>query len=79
MIKTTVRQVLRGLLGRLERYPALRRFLVDVAYRFPALDARLRTAAHRVIHIEAALDVDADRLPDSSRRSYERMRTERAP
>ncbi|APG04451.1 hypothetical protein BJI69_11435 [Luteibacter rhizovicinus DSM 16549] len=68
------RPALRSLLRFLGRYPALKRFLVNVIYRFPTLDGKLRTVAHRVIHPEAVLDVDARRLPESSRRAYDRMR-----
>ncbi|HVI53983.1 MAG TPA: hypothetical protein VM621_02890 [Luteibacter sp.] len=68
------RRGLRNLLHFLGRHPALKRAIVDLVYRFPALDGKLRTAAHRAIHPEAALDVDASRLPDASRRAYDRMR-----
>lgn len=69
-----LRRGLRDLLHFLGRHPALKRAIVDLVYRFPALDGKLRTAAHRVIHPEAVLDVDASRLPEASRRSYDRMR-----
>jgi hypothetical protein len=68
------RRALRTLLRSLARYPALKRLIVDVIYRFPSLDGKLRTAAHRIIHPEAVLDVDARRMPESSRRVYNRMR-----
>jgi hypothetical protein len=68
------RHALRSLLRFLGRYPALKRSLVNVIYRFPTLDGKLRTVAHRVIHPEAVLDVDAERMPESSRRAYDRMR-----
>ncbi|TCV95741.1 hypothetical protein EC912_10285 [Luteibacter rhizovicinus] len=68
-----------GLLRFIGRYPALKRLIVDAVYRFPALDATLRTVANRATHPEAALDVDAARMPDASRRAYERMRGGRRP
>jgi hypothetical protein len=68
------RLVLKHLLAILARYPALKRFIVDLIYRFPALDAGLRTAAHRAVHPEAILDVDAAHMPDGSRRAFRRMR-----
>ncbi|WP_291776712.1 hypothetical protein [Luteibacter sp.] len=52
----------------------MKRWLVDTVYRIPALDAALRTAAHRVSHPEARLDVDASQMSESSRRSFDRMR-----
>lgn len=69
-----LRRGLSGLLHFLGRHPALKRAIIDVVYRFPLIDGKLRTAAHRVIHPEAVLDVDATRMPEASRRSYERMR-----
>lgn len=69
-----LKHALRGLLHFLGRRPALKRTIVDLVYRFPALDGKLRTAAHRVIHPGAVLDVDASRLPEASRRAYDRMR-----
>ncbi|MDF4002838.1 hypothetical protein P3W33_05395 [Luteibacter sp. PPL552] len=71
------RRGLRGLLRSLSRYPALKRMIVDAVYRFPALDATLRTVAHRINHPDAVLDVDARRMPESSRRAYDRMRGRR--
>lgn len=68
------RRWLRDLIRFLTRYPALKRFIVDIVYRFPSLDATLRTVAHRINHPDAVLDVDAQRMPDASRRAYERMR-----
>jgi len=73
-MRATGRRVLRSFLHFLGRYPALKRLIVDVVYRFPALDATLRTVAHRVIHPEAVLDVDASRLPEASRLAFDRMR-----
>jgi hypothetical protein len=69
-----VRRGLRLILHFLGRHPTLKRAIVDIVYRFPTLDGKLRTAAHRAIHPEAVLDVDATRMPDVSRRAYERMR-----
>ncbi|MDR6642663.1 hypothetical protein J2X57_001875 [Luteibacter sp. 1214] len=73
-MSSIARRILRDLLHFLGRYPALKRLIVDTVYRFPALDTTLRTVAHRVIHPEAVLDVDATRLPDASRRAFDRMR-----
>jgi hypothetical protein len=73
-MKSLFRQGLRRILHYLGRYPALKRVAVDLIYRFPLLDATLRTVAHRVVHPEAVLDVDATNLPEASRRAYERMR-----
>lgn len=73
-MSSVLRRALRHLLHFLGRYPALKRMVVDLIYRFPALDATLRTVAHRVVHPEAVLDVDATNLPEASRRAYERMR-----
>jgi hypothetical protein len=73
----SLRLGLRTLLHILARYPALKRVFVDMVYRFPALDGKLRTAINRVIHPEAVLDVDATRMPETSRRAYERMRGDR--
>lgn len=74
-MKPVIRRTFRHILHLLGRYPALKRMIVGLIYRFPALDATLRTAAHRVVHPEAVLDVDATSLPDESRRAYERMRS----
>jgi hypothetical protein len=73
-MSNVLRQGLRALLRLLARYPTLKRALVNVIYRFPALDGKLRTVAHQVIHPDAVLDVDANRMPESSRRVYERLR-----
>lgn len=73
-MNTFFRRALRTLLRFLARYPTLKRLIVDVIYRFPSLDGKLRTAAHRIIHPEAVLDVDVRRMPESSRRAYNRMR-----
>jgi hypothetical protein len=73
-MRSVIRRSFRHILHVLGRYPAFKRMIVSLIYRFPALDATLRTAAHRVIHPEAVLDVDATSLPDESRRAYERMR-----
>jgi hypothetical protein len=73
-MKVLIRRNLRVLLHLLARFPGIKRTLVDLVYRFPSLDGKLRTAAHKVIHPEAVLDVDATRLPEASRRAYQRMR-----
>jgi hypothetical protein len=69
-----LRRKLRESLHLLGRYPALKRVIVSLIYRFPSLDAKLRTVAHKVVHPEAVLDVDLTHLPEASRRSYDRMR-----
>ena len=66
--------LLRSLLGFVEKRPRLKRLLVDLVYRIPALDAALRGASRKAIHPEARLDIDASRLPDGSRASFERIR-----
>jgi len=73
-MSSVFRRAIRNLLHFLERYPALKRVIVNLIYRFPALDATLRTVAHRVAHPEAVLDVDVTSLSEASRRAYERMR-----
>jgi hypothetical protein len=78
-MRSLLHRSLRAALRQLARYPALKRLLVNTVYRFPTLDGKLRTAAHRVIHPEAVLDVDASCLPEASRRAYERMRGETRP
>lgn len=70
----TAQRALRHLLHFLGRHPALKRLIVDVIYRLPVLDAKLRTAATKAIHPDALLDIDATRMPEASRRAYDRMR-----
>lgn len=65
---------LRALLGFLGNRPRLKRFLVDIVYRAPALDAILRSASQKAIHPEARLDIDARLLPDDSRASFDRIK-----
>lgn len=74
-MNSVFRPWLRRMLGLLTRYPALKRFVVNLIYRFPALDAGLRTVAHRAIHADAVLDVDASQIPETSRLAYDRMRS----
>jgi hypothetical protein len=78
-MRSVLRHSFRHILHVLGRYPTLKRLIVALIYRFPTLDATLRTAAHRVAHPEAVLDVDAKCLPEESRRAYERMRGVRRP
>jgi hypothetical protein len=73
-MKSALRGTLRRLLHFLGKYPSLKRAIVNVIYRFPALDSTLRNVAHRVVHPDAVLDVDLTCLPHESRRTYERMR-----
>jgi hypothetical protein len=68
------RTVLRMILNAVARHPRLKRYLVDAIYRVPWFDMRLRDLAHRVVHPEAVLDVDEDRMPEGSRRSLQRIR-----
>ena len=76
-MKALLRSPVRFLLNVMNRHPRWKRFLVDLVYKVPALDALLRHAADRAIHPDARLDVDARQLPDESRRSFERMRAGR--
>jgi hypothetical protein len=78
-MRSIAHRALRHLLHFLGRRPALKRMIVDIVYRLPALDTILRSAANRATHPEAVLDVDARRLPEASRRAYERMRGNGAP
>lgn len=66
--------VLAGTVRWVSRFPMLKRWMVDAVYRFPALDARLRSTLHRAQHPDAALDVDCKQLPDVSRRVLARLR-----
>lgn len=75
----TVRRFLLALLRSLEKYPTVKQLAVNLVYRFPQLDSKLRTAAHKVIHPEAVLDVTADRMPTGSRRAFERIRARQRP
>lgn len=68
------RSLLRALLAVFSRHPRLKRRLVDLVYRMPWIDARLRTLAHRAVHPEAVLDLDVTRMPEGSRRSLARIR-----
>jgi hypothetical protein len=69
------RTLLRYLLGGVARRPRLKRAMVDLAYRIPWLDTRLRDMIYRVEHPEAALDVDPAQLADGSKRCLARMRS----
>lgn len=62
------------LLRFISRHPRLKRLLVDAIYRLPALDALLRSATRRTTHLQARIDVDAQHLPEGSRRSFNRIR-----
>lgn len=72
---TLPRKVLRYLLGSVSKHPRVKRAIVDLAYRLPWVDTRLRNLMYRVEHPEAVLDVDPNQLPDGSRRSLARMRS----
>lgn len=69
-----LRTPLRALLRHLSGFPRLKRLIVDTVYHLPLVDAYLRSAAHRAAHPQARLDVTAERMPEGSRRSFERMR-----
>lgn len=56
------------------RFPVFKRLLVDAIYRFPALDARLRSTLHRAQHPDAILDVDSKQLSEASRYVLARLR-----
>lgn len=71
---TLPRRVLRSLLAGISRHPRLKRAIVDLAYRLPWVDTRLRNLMYRVEHPEAVLDVDPAQLPEGSRRSLARMK-----
>jgi len=66
--------VLAGAVRWVSRFPFLKRLMVDAVYRFPALDARLRSTLHRAEHPDAALDVDCKQLPEGSRYVLARLR-----
>jgi hypothetical protein len=68
------RRLLQLVVGGLARHPRLKRAIVDLAYRIPWVDTRLRNLVYRVEHPEAQLDVDPKHLPDGSRRSLQRIR-----
>jgi len=68
------RATLRRLLAGIARYPRIKRVLVDLVYRLPWFDGRLRDLAHRVTHPEALLDVDPGRLPEGSRQCLARIK-----
>lgn len=70
-----LRKPLRSLLKHLSRFPRLKRLIVDTVYHLPMVDAYVRSALHRAEHPNARLDVTAERMPEGSRRSFERMRT----
>jgi hypothetical protein len=59
------------------RFPVLKRLIVDTIYRFPALDARLRSTLHRALHPDAVLDVDCKQLSEASRDVFVRLRARR--
>lgn len=78
-MKQLMRRALRHILQFLTRYPSVKRVVVDLVYRIPAIDSAMRTVAHRIAHPEAVLDVDASRMPDASRRAFDRMRGRTSP
>lgn len=69
-----MKKLLVAILRVVSRLPALKRLMVNLIYRFPALDAGLRSTVHRMNHPDAELDVDAKRLPDSARLIFDRLR-----
>jgi hypothetical protein len=68
------RKPLQVVLRLLARYPRLKRRIVDLVYLLPAVDTRLRDLAHRAVHPEARLDVDASRMSQGSQRCRSRIR-----
>ncbi|WP_448096594.1 hypothetical protein [Luteibacter yeojuensis] len=68
-----IRMLLRRLMAAISRHPRLKRGLVDLVYRLPWVDMRLRQLASRSIHTSAFLDLDIERMPEDSRRSLERI------
>lgn len=67
------RTLLRHLMAVMSRHPRLKRALVDLVYRLPWADLRLRQLASRSTHASALLDLDIERMPEDSRRSLERI------
>lgn len=72
-----MKSVLAGAVHWLSRFPVLKRLAVDAVYRFPALDARLRSTLHRAQHPDAELDVDCKQLSEASRYVLARLRARR--
>lgn len=73
-MKHVPRILLRRILGSVSRRPKLKRAIVDLAYRLPWVDTRLRDLVYRVEHPDAVLDVDPARLPEGSRQTLARIR-----
>jgi len=57
----------------LARFPALKRTLVRVAALVPALDMRLRVAAHEGRHGRSQVRIDAANLPEDALPLYRRL------
>lgn len=68
------RMLLRHMMAVMARHPRLKRGLVDLVYRLPWVDMRLRQLASRSAHDSAVLDLDIKRMPEGSRRSLERIK-----
>ncbi|MGN6094248.1 MAG: hypothetical protein ACTHOL_18005 [Luteibacter jiangsuensis] len=73
-MKHITRMLLRRMMAIVARHPRLKRGLVDLVYRLPWVDMRLRQLAARSAHDRALLDLDIKRMPEGSRRSLERMK-----
>jgi hypothetical protein len=72
-MKRPIRMLLRHVMAIVSRHPGLKRGLVDLAYRLPWIDIRLRQLASRSSHTSALLDLDIKRLPEGSRLALERI------
>lgn len=73
-MSAVARKVIRTILARLSSHPKFKRRLVDLIYRIPWMDSRLRNLAHRAAHPEAVLDVHPDQMPEESQRCMARIR-----
>ena len=58
----------------LGRFPALKRALVHLVSRVPALDLRLREAVHEAKYVPSSTRVDAAHLPEDAAALLQRMK-----
>ena len=58
----------------LAEHPQFRRRIVNLIYRFPSLDRRLRMLLQQSAHRPAALSVDAAHLGEAGRTARDRIR-----
>lgn len=66
--------VLAGAARWVSHFPVFKRLVVDTIYRFPTLDAWLRSTLRRAQHPDAALDVDCKQLSEASGYVLARLR-----